>query len=101
MTNAAVRGDASVAGEARGEGELESLQRLFFSRLDEQQKRWYAGLEALRVGHGGNVRAAQLTGLDVKTIRRGRRELQAGLQGQPSGRIRQAGGGRPRLEKKA
>ena len=101
MSNAAIRGDASVADEARDEGELEHLQRLFFSRLDERQQRWYAGLEARRMGHGGTVRAAQRTGLDVKTIRRGRCELEAGLQGQPSGRIRRAGGGRRRLEKKA
>ena len=70
------------------------------SRLDEQQRRWLAGLESVRYGHGGDVYVAQITGLDEKTIRRGRQELQSGLALQPTARVRQAGAGRPSLEKK-
>ncbi len=73
---------------------------LFLSRLDEAQRRWYAGLEASRAGHGGDRLLAQITGLDEQTIRRGRAELAAGLAEAPAGRVRRPGGGRPPVEKK-
>jgi hypothetical protein len=43
---------------------------------------------------------AEITGLDEKTIRRGRQELDAGLRDRPAERIRLPGGGRPLTEKK-
>jgi hypothetical protein len=71
---------------------------LFFSTLDERQRRLYAGLESLRLGHGGDSRIAELTGLDVHTIAKGRSELiERDVQVE---RIRRPGAGRPRLEKK-
>lgn len=70
------------------------------SRLDEQQRRWYVALESNRIGHGGDVLMAEITGLDEKTIRRGRQELDAGLRDRPAERIRLPGGGRPLTEKK-
>lgn len=70
------------------------------SRLDEQQRRWYVALEAQRVGHGGDKLLSQITGLNVETIRRGRRELAGDLVGRPVDRVRQPGGGRPRAEKR-
>jgi hypothetical protein len=68
--------------------------------LDERQRRWVAGLEAERLGYGGADLVAQITGLDPKTIRRGRRELAQGLAEVPSTRIRRPGAGRPSSEKK-
>ena len=73
---------------------------LFLSRLDEQQRRWYVALEAERIGHGGERLLAQITGLDEKTIRRGRKELASGLADRPPDRVRLPGGGRPPAEKK-
>jgi hypothetical protein len=71
---------------------------LFFSTLDERQRRLYAGLESLRLGHGGDRRIAELTGLDVHTIAKGRAELfERDVQVE---RIRRPGAGRPALEKK-
>lgn len=71
---------------------------LFFSTLDERQRRLYAGLESLRLGHGGDSRIAELTGLDVHTIAKGRSELiERDVQVE---RIRRPGAGRPPLEKK-
>ena len=67
------------------------------STLDEHQRRLYVGLEAQRLGHGGDRQLAQITGLSVDTIAAGRRELEAA---QPAGRIRAPGGGRPPVEKK-
>ena len=72
---------------------------LLMSRLNEQQRRWMAALEAKRLGHGGTQRLSEITGLDINTIRRGRRELDAGLANRPVERIRAAGGGRKRVEK--
>lgn len=71
---------------------------LFASRLDEQQRRWYVALEAGRLGHGGAALLAQITGLSPHTIRRGRRELDAGLADRPTDRVRTVGGGRPARE---
>ena len=73
---------------------------LFLSRLDEQQRRWYAALEAEKLGHGGLETMAKITGLNVNTISRGRKEMSQDLQGRPSQRVRVKGGGRKAVEKK-
>src|SRR5438128_2220708 len=52
---------------------------VLLSRLDEPQGRWLAALEAQRIGRGGDRLLALVTGLNVETIRRGRRELEASL----------------------
>ena len=78
--------------------DLQAAKALFYSLLDEQQRRLYAGLESLQCGHGGQQRTAQRFGLDVDTVARGEREL---LSGQVlRERVRQPGGGRPAVEKK-
>jgi hypothetical protein len=71
---------------------------LFFSLLDEKQRRLYAGLEALKTGRGGDLRIAELLGLDADTVARGRRELL--VQDVEVERVRRAGGGRKPVEKK-
>jgi hypothetical protein len=73
---------------------------LFMSRLNEQQRRWYAALEAQKLGHGGATLVAKVTGLSVETIRRGRYELEDGLADRPVDRVRNPGGGRHTVEKK-
>jgi hypothetical protein len=73
---------------------------LFLSRLDEQQRRWYVALESQKIGHGGDTLLSKITGLDVETIRRGRRELEAELASRPPERVRLSGGGQPPVEKK-
>ena len=70
------------------------------SRLYEQQRRWYAAVEANRRGHGGLRLVSQITGLDEKTIRRGQEELSLDLIDRPNDRIRLPGAGRPPVEKK-
>jgi hypothetical protein len=80
------------------EEKLRAAIVLFYSLLDEQQRRLYAGLESIKRGHGGDRQMAQWLGLDVETVARGRREL-LGDEVQ-AGRVRRAGGGRPRAEKK-
>lgn len=78
--------------------ELKAAIMLFFSLLDEQRRRLYAGLEAHKLGHGGDRRLAAFLGLDAHTVARGRREL-FGEQVQRR-RVRTPGGGRQPTEKK-
>ena len=73
---------------------------VLLSRLDEQQRRWYVAVEADRIGHGGAERLSKITGINVNTIRRGRRELADDLADRPTDRVRQVGGGRKPIEKK-
>ena len=78
--------------------ELPAAIALFYGLLDEKQRRLYAGLESLQSGHGGDRRMAELMGLDVATVARGRRELLSGKL--LHDRIRRQGGGRKPVEKK-
>jgi predicted ArsR family transcriptional regulator len=71
---------------------------LFYSLLDEQQRRLHAGMESLKHGHGGDRQLAEILGLDAETVARGRRELLAGQVQRE--RVRRVGSGRPRAEKK-
>ena len=73
---------------------------VLLSRLNEQHRRWYVALEAERIGHGGSERLAQITGMNVNTIRRGRRELNDGPDAQPTGCASRAVGGQ-RWKKKS
>jgi hypothetical protein len=77
--------------------ELKAAIVLFYSLLDERQRRLYAGLEAMKIGHGGDAQVAELLGIDPATVARGRGELLAG-DIEP-GRVRRAGGGRPSTKK--
>lgn len=80
---------------------LHQQMNLFMSRLNEQQRRWYAALEAKKAGHGGATLLAKVTGLSVETIRRGRDELDNELADRPVDRVRKPGGGRYPVEKKS
>jgi hypothetical protein len=97
-----VRDCACAACQAGDHPEREDHRylNLIFSRLDEQQRRWVAGREARRRGHGGIQRVAEITGLHPETIRIGRDELEQDLEGRPTDRVRLPGGGRPCVEKK-
>lgn len=78
--------------------ELKAAIVLFFALLDEKQRRLYAGLESLKLGHGGDQRIAKLLGLDPGTVARGRRELLS--QDVETEGVRRKGAGRPSSEKK-
>lgn len=72
---------------------------LFYSMLDEKQRRLYAGLESLRVGHGGDRQIAEVLALNEKTVAKGRKELLGGEIAIDS--IRRKGGGRKTIQKKS
>lgn len=78
--------------------ELKAAIILFFATLDEQQRRLYAGLESLKLGHGGDRKISELLLVDPHTVAKGRKELLT--QDVDINRIRKDGGGRHTIEKK-
>ncbi len=77
--------------------ELKAALVIFFSTLDEKQRRLYAGYESLKSGRGGDKLIGEILKLDKKTVARGRQEL---LDGQVDvDTIRNSGGGRKRVKK--
>src|ERR1041384_384214 len=78
--------------------ELKAAILLFYSLLDEQQRRLFAGLESIKLGHGGDSTLAAFLGLDPHTVARGRQQILD--QQVMTGRTRRSGGGRKRVEKK-
>jgi len=89
--------DSAIAAQSVPD-ELKAGIILFYSLRDEKQRRLYAGLEALKLGRGGDRRISGLLGLDPHTVAKGRQEL-FGQEVQRE-RVRQAGGGRKPAEKK-
>jgi hypothetical protein len=89
--------DASVLEVS--EEELKASILLFYSLLDEQQRRLYAGLESLKLGRGGDRSLADFLDLNPRTVARGRQRLLA--QDVEVDRVRKAGGGRKPVEKNA
>lgn len=79
--------------------ELKAAIILFFSLLNEKQRRLYAGLESFKLGHGGDQKIANLFGIDTHTVAKGRQELFSGdVQ---MHRVRKKGAGRKPVEKKS
>ena len=97
-----LQADPHLAGSAIASSEVTAEMKaaivLFFSMLDEKQRRLYAGLESLKLGYGGDQRIAAFIGMDPHTVAKGRRELIE--QDFEVDRIRRAGGGRKLVEKK-
>ena len=88
-----------VANPDLATDEAKALLILFCSMLNEKQRRLYAGLESLKLGHGGDAHIASILGMDPHTVAKGRRELMdADLTA--TGRLRAPGAGRPSQEKK-
>lgn len=77
--------------------ELKAALVIFFSTLDEKQRRLYAGYESLKSGHGGDKLIAEILKLDRKTVARGRQELLDGKVDVAT--IRNSGGGRKHAKK--
>ena len=77
--------------------EIKAAIVLFFSLLDEQQRRLFAGLESLQFGHGGDRSIAQLLGLDPHTVAKGRRQIIE--RDFESEKLRKPGAGRPGVKK--
>ena len=79
--------------------ELRAAILLFYTMLDEKQRRIYTGLESLKIGYGGDKQIANLFNIDPHTVAKGRSELL--IKDFIQGRIRKKGGGRIFTEKKS
>jgi hypothetical protein len=79
--------------------EMKAATILVYSSLDEKQRRLCAGLESLRFGYGGDRKVADLLGMNVHTVAKGRKELLA--EDLDLDRIRRPGGGRKPIKKNA
>ncbi len=92
---------ADLSLDARRPGDPDELKAaiiLFFSLLDERQRRLYAGLESIQRGHGGDRQVAEILGLDPGTVAKGRKQLLD--RDVERERVRRPGGGRTPVEKK-
>ena len=88
---------APEVGRAALTDEVKAAIILFFSVLDEQQRRLFAGLEALQF-EARDRWIAELLGVNVQTVTKGRQALLA--RDILLDRSRRPGGGRPPAEKK-
>jgi hypothetical protein len=77
----------------------EELMRIHFAGLSEPQRRQYAYIEAVKLGHGGKDYIGKLLHISYKAIRKGKAELNNPelLDQIPAGRQRRSGGGRKKF----
>ncbi len=74
--------------------EIESQMQRYYHSLSEKDRRRYAGIEAVKLGHGGIRYISQVLGCDYKTIKSGMLELSEAQTDLSEPHIRQPGGGR-------
>jgi len=80
--------------------DIEQLLRQYYQSLSEKDRRRFAAVEALTLGHGGTTYIANILGCDPQTIQEGMRALKQ-LPDDPAGhRVRKPGGGRKKTEDK-
>lgn len=77
--------------------EVRSCLNLFLSTLNEKQRRLYVGFESMKLGRGGDAVMSKITGINIKTIARGRKELIS--HDIAPERVRKEGAGRPSFKK--
>lgn len=74
------------------EAAVEQAMINFYQTLNEKDRRRYAAVEAIKLGHGGQSVIAQILGLSRKTIAKGIKEIKGSLVCDT--RIRKKGAGR-------
>src|SRR5712692_4615436 len=80
--------------------DIEQLLRQYAQSLSAKDRRRFAALEAITLGHGGTRSIAKVLGCDPQTVKDGMRELTQ-LPDDPAGsRVRKPGGGRKKTEVK-
>src|SRR5659263_737712 len=76
--------------------EIEHKMKVFFDSLNEKDRRRYAGIEAIKLGHGGQKYISNVLGCHFQTVMAGIDELTNGTD-IPEERIRKPGGGRKKI----
>jgi hypothetical protein len=70
---------------------VESAMRRLFESLNEKDRRRYAAVEAVKLGHGGVGYVAGVLGCDPKTVWQGLSELEQLPEDPAVGRVRKKG----------
>jgi hypothetical protein len=70
--------------------QVELSMRSFFDSLTERDRRHYAAVEAMKLGHGGVVYVASVLRCSERTVRRGLEELDE-PSALPAGKSRKKG----------
>lgn len=78
----------------------ESHAKPVIDQLNEKHHQWVASWLSEVIGWDDTKPIAEATGIDPKTIRQGRLDLQPGLEAYPAERVRREGSGRPPLKNK-
>src|SRR5689334_7654044 len=76
--------------------EVEEAMKSFYEMLSEKDRRRYAAIEALKLGHGGQKYICEVLGCDAGTVKRGSEELENGSELSKE-RIRKNGGGAKKI----
>lgn len=76
------------------DAETEAMMKQFYISLSEKDRRRYAGMEALKLGRGGQQYIARLLGCSRNTVKKGAEEVSELSTREVDKRIRQPGGGR-------
>ena len=82
------------------DADTETAMKIFYDSLTEKDKRRYAGVEALKLGHGGQKYIAKVLGCSRGTVKKGACEVSELPAQEVYKRIRQAGGGRKKYSEK-
>lgn len=77
------------------DGKLKEKLSILLPSLNEKQKRWLVGAEAIALGYGGIKFLSDMTGMSTNTVTRGIREIESGNK--DVSRIRSKGSGRKKL----
>jgi hypothetical protein len=79
--------------------EIEEAMKKFYETLSEKDRRRYAAIEALKLGHGGQKYICEVLDCDAGTVKRGSKELHNDPE-LPRERSRKTGGGGKKIIEK-
>lgn len=79
---------------------IEQLLRQYYQSLSEKDRRRFAAVEAIKLGHGGIRYIANVLGCDPHTVKEGMREIEQLPADPAEHRVRKSGGGRKKTEAK-
>jgi hypothetical protein len=72
--------------------DIEQRMQALYRSLSEKDRRRYAAVEAVKVGHGGISYVAKLFECDPETVRHGEADLGQLPEDEAEGRVRKKGG---------
>jgi hypothetical protein len=76
--------------------EIEKQMKAFYNTLNEKDRRRYAAIEAMKLGHGGQNYISSVLGCHFQTVMAGINEMTNGIE-KPDNRIRKPGGGKKKI----